>query len=146
MGISCCAMLILRRNTIGELHLLSILLTINFFRFFFLCVNHSDSPFSFLDAAIVCDKNNLNRTVDWALWFYDKIYVCSWPSGKLPMAILLKNVNFCQFFWQKCQVQPLTESKTLTSRHTRRRWTVTWWRHTLPRGIVDWPFTVRCLI
>ena len=63
MGISCCAMLILCRNNIGNCSFISILLTVVLFHFFFLCVCHSDSPVSFLGASIVC-VNNLKRTAD----------------------------------------------------------------------------------
>ena len=55
-GISC-------RTRQGNCSFTSILLTIVFFRFFFLCVCHSDSSIYFLGASIVC-VNNLKRTAD----------------------------------------------------------------------------------
>jgi len=45
MGILCWVLPILYRNKIGELQLFSILLSIILFRFFFLCVCHSDHTF-----------------------------------------------------------------------------------------------------
>jgi len=78
MGISCCAMLILCQNYIGELQL---------FSFSSLSIS-SFSPFSFyvfvtltvlfLGASLVC-VNNLKRTADLVSWFPDRTAVCNTP-------------------------------------------------------------------
>ena len=81
-GISCCAMLILRFNHIGKLHLFfPILPAILLFHLFFLYVCNSGSPIFFLGTSM----NNLKSTTDLVLWFLEMTSVCThlWHQNDL---------------------------------------------------------------
>ena len=87
MGISCCAMLILCLNHIGELLLFSTLI--------FICLPFYTLKvlFLFLGACIVC-FNNLKSTAYLVLWFPDKASVCTYPWHQNDLTYSVHGFNF----------------------------------------------------
>jgi len=95
MGISCCEMLILCWNNLGELLIYFCFTNYRPFQLFlFVCLFVLTLDIIFLGASWVCVYKNLKRTADLAfLWFSDKTSVCTHPWHQNELIVFMVPLN-----------------------------------------------------